>query len=115
MLEKKYSKTNATCRVTFKLTEAEVQSATGVQILGEFNNWNTKSAVNMKAENGIFSAIVELDTGKDYQFKYFTSNNVWLNDTTADGLVDTPEAQNSVVSLPTKKVKKAKAKKGKKK
>lgn len=113
MLEKKYSTTDATCRVTFKLTEEEVQSATSVQILGEFNNWNAKSAVNMKAENGVFSAIVELDTGRDYQFKYFTSNNVWLNDATADGLIDTPDAQNSIVSLPAKKAKGKK--KGKKK
>ena len=61
MLEKKYSTTSATCKVTFKVTEEEVQSATGVQILGEFNNWSPKSAVNMKAENGVFSAIIELD------------------------------------------------------
>lgn len=117
MLTKKYSKTKPTCKVTFTLAKDAIVGAKGVKILGEFNNWNAASGVPMKLSKGEYTAVIELPTGRDYQFRYLGDNGVWENDHAADAYVEVPfNVSNSVVSLteievvPTKTSGKANAK-----
>lgn len=100
MLTKKYSKTKPTCKVTFTLAQDAIQGAKSVKILGEFNNWSEASGVPMKLSKGIYSAVIELPTGRDYQFRYLGDNGNWENDYAADAYVEAPyNVSNSVVSL----------------
>ena len=100
MLKKKYSKSKPTCKVTFALPKEAIQEAIEVKLVGEFNNWNPALGVPMKQTEDKFQAVVELTTGKDYQFRYLADNGIWENDWAADGYVETPYGVcNSVVAL----------------
>ena len=69
------------------------------KLVGEFNDWNVEKAVKMKKTKGIFKATVELETGKEYQFRYIADQENWFNDNEADKYVATPfGVENSVVS-----------------
>ena len=118
MLKKQFSKTKSTCKVTFTLPKEAVNGGKEVKLLGEFNNWNPVEGVAMKASKTEFKTVLELEAGRDYQFRYLIDNNTWENDWNADGYVATPYGvDNSVVTLPATKVaapKKAKATKTRK-
>lgn len=110
MLKKQFSKTKPTCKVTFTIAKEALQGASGVKVLGEFNNWNPALGVPMKLSGKEFKTVIELPTGRDYQFRYLADNGVWENDWAADDYVECPyNVSNSVVSL-TKKTTAAKAK-----
>ena len=103
MLKKQYSKSKPTCKVTFTLPKEAVKGAKSVKVLGEFNNWNPALGVPMKSSGSEFKTVIELPTGRDYQFRYFADNGVWENDWAADSYVEVPfDVCNSVVSLKDK-------------
>jgi len=118
-LKKKFS--DARCRVTFTLPKEATLGASDVKLVGEFNEWNTKNAIKMKPVKSNFEAIVDLPSGRDYQFRYLINGCVWENDWNADNYVSTPfGVDNSVVYVRetkagrtgiTKSTKKATAKK----
>jgi len=100
-LKKQFLKSKPICKVTFELPKEAVAKAKSVKIVGEFNEWNTKQGVPMKAlKNGTFKAVLNLDTGKEYQYRYLIDNNVWENDWAADKYVQSPfGVDNSVVCV----------------
>lgn len=97
MIKKQFLKSKPVCKATFTLPAEAAPEAKTVEILGDFNNW--KEGVKMaKQKNGIFKAIVELETGKEYQFRYLIDGETWENDWEADKYVSTPYGtENSVV------------------
>jgi predicted flap endonuclease-1-like 5' DNA nuclease len=101
MLKKSYSKTKPVCKVTFTLPFEAATNAQDVRILGEFNNWSWENGYRMKADKSEFVTEVELEAGKEYQFRYLIDNHIWENDWAADNYVQiTPFGiYNSVVSL----------------
>lgn len=101
MLKKSYSKTKPVCKVTFTLPVEAAQNAQDVRILGEFNDWSWESGYRMKASKAEFSTEVELEAGKEYQFRYLIDNHIWENDWNADNYVQISPfgVFNSVVSL----------------
>ena len=122
MLKKSYSKTKPVCKVTFTLPVEAANGAKDIRVLGDFNNWSWENGAKMKANKTAFTTAVELEAGKNYQFRYLIDNHVWENDWAADNYVSSPFVgiTNSVVALeevatkaPVKKVvaKKATAKK----
>lgn len=100
MITKQFMKSKPVCKATFTLPVEVAPEAQSVQILGEFNNWNSSEAVEMKKQkNGFFKAVVELETGKEYQFRYLVDGNVWVNDQEADKYVPTQfGTENCVIS-----------------
>ena len=51
-----------------------------------------------KQKDGSFKATVELENGKEFQFRYVVNKETWMNDTAADKYVSTPfGVENSVV------------------
>ncbi len=95
-LKKQFSKSK--CKVTFTLPKQAVEGAKNVKVLGEFNEWDPKTGVKMKAMKNEFKAIVELPVGRDYQFRYLINDTIWENDWNADNYVATPYGvDNSVV------------------
>jgi 1,4-alpha-glucan branching enzyme len=100
-IRKRYYKTKPFCTVTFKLDKAAAESADKASILGEFNNWERTAAPMKKLKDGSFTANVNLDTGRDYQFRYLLDGRIWRNDPEADKFLPTQyhDAENSVVHV----------------
>lgn len=94
-LKKQYLKSKPVCKVTFVLAK---EIANRVNLLGDFNNWNIENIPMKKSKSGDFSVSIDLEKGKEYQFKYLIDGKEWLNDTDADKLVPNEfQSQNSVV------------------
>lgn len=52
-----------------------------------------------RADDGAWSLTLELEPGRDYQYRYRTDTGVWHTDPTADASVPNPYgSDNSVVS-----------------
>ncbi len=100
-ITKQFSKTKPVCKVTFTVEADAIESAKNVALLGEFNNWNLAEATPLKKQkDGSFKAAIELEAGKEYQFRYLLDGSIWSNDWAADKYVPNGiSEENSVVVL----------------
>lgn len=97
-LKKQYMKSKSVCRVTFALAKDIAKTASRVNLAGDFNNWDMESIQMKKSKSGDFSVSVELEKGKEYQFKYLVDSKDWVNDQEADKYVPNEFlGENSVV------------------
>lgn len=99
-IAKQFSKSKPLCKVTFSLAADTVAEAKDVALLGDFNNWQPETLLK-KQKDGSFKTIVELEIGKEYQFRYLLDGTLWTNDNTADKFVSNGISadQNCVVVL----------------
>lgn len=97
MLNKQYLKTKPVCKVTFTLPEQI--KAENAFIVGDFNNWDEKSTPMKRVKkNSQFTIVLELEKGREYQFRYLVNGTDWHNDWNADKYVPNPfSGDNSVV------------------
>ena len=101
MLKKQFAKSKPTCKVTFTLPKEAVNGGKEVKLLGDFNDWNWENGYPMKASKNEFKTVVELEAGREYQFRYLIDNTSWENDWAADNYMPTPfGVENSVVAIP---------------
>ena len=102
-LVKKNSKTDNICKVTFSLPAQSAGDAKEVHIAGDFNAWDTAdSAYKLtKKKDDSWSLTLDLEKGREYQFRYLVNGNRWENDWAADKYVPAPNTheENSVVIL----------------
>jgi 1,4-alpha-glucan branching enzyme len=100
-LKKQYLTSKPVCKVTFKLSKDEANSAKAAYVVGEFNNWETTATPMNKTTAGSFSVTVDLDCEKEIQYKYLLNSDTWINDPAADKYVYVPEvgSDNSVVVI----------------
>lgn len=100
-IKKSFNSAKGTYKVTFTLPAEATNGSKNVVVLGDFNNWESAKALNMKAGKGDFSASVDLAPGT-YEFRYLIDNLVWENDYQADNYVSSPfpGINNSVIFLP---------------
>ncbi len=97
-LQKQFLESKNAYKVTFSLPEKATNGAKEVKVLGDFNNWELEKGIRMKAKNGEFRASVELEPGKEYQFRYLLDDNIWENDWEADKYIPSPYGvENSVI------------------
>lgn len=97
--KKTFLKSKPVCKVAFRLEAAEAEGAKSVQLLGDFNNWDKSAEPMTLLKSNDFTATLELETGKEYQFRYFIDGSIWKNDSQADALVaNSFGEENSVVS-----------------
>ena len=96
-----YLKTKPLCKVTFTLPAHRGISAEQVALLGEFNDWDPAALPMKKSKIGDFTATVNLEKNKEYQFRYLINGGTWLNDEAADCYQPSPVSydNNSVVRL----------------
>ena len=73
--------------------------AESVYIVGDFNNWDISANPMTKTKNGDYTAILDLETGKEYQFRYLIDESIWENDWNADRYIKScyGDCDNSVV------------------
>ena len=111
-LNKKFSKDNTKCEVTFTLPKESTQGGKEVLLVGEFNDWNPAEGIALVAEKGEYKTVLKLETNKRYEYRYLVDGHMWTNDATPDAFVDNPFGTvNSVVELSAPITKKT-AKKG---
>ncbi len=98
-IKKQYLKRTPLCKVTFRLSKKQAKSAKTVHLVGEFNRWNVSSTPMRKLRKGAFHAVIDLEKGREYQFRYLLDGTEWINESNADRYVPTPyeDASNSVV------------------
>ena len=104
MLKKEILKSKSMAKVTFTLPKEAIAGAKEVRVLGEFNNWDWAAAPVMKTGKTKYTATIQLEAGKTYEFRYLADNGVWANDWAADNYVPAPyNVDNSVVVVPAAK------------
>lgn len=97
MLKKEYPKSKAVCKVTF-YTPAAIEAET-IHLVGDFNEWDEQNQPMQKLKDGRFKLTLELEKGREYQFRYLVNSNEWHNDWEADKYVPNPfSGDNSVVT-----------------
>lgn len=98
-LKKQYLKNKPICKVTFKLSKEAVGTARTAHLVGEFNGWDVYRTPMKKLKDGTFTVTLDLDVGREYQFRYLIDETVWENDWNADKYVPAPfgNCENSVV------------------
>jgi 1,4-alpha-glucan branching enzyme len=85
MVRKNYSRTGATCRVTFDLPAiGEIEKAS---LCGDFNEWNPNANPMKRRKGGRYSTTISLKSGQSYRFKYLLDGRSWENDWNADRYV----------------------------
>ncbi len=100
-IRKEYLKSRKACKVTFRLPKIAAADAKSVCIVGDFNNWNLYANPMKKLKNGSYTVTLELEPGREYQFRYLIDGSNWENDWNADKYVKGPygDSENSVVCL----------------
>jgi 1,4-alpha-glucan branching enzyme len=97
-LIKKYHEKKSVCKVTFELANDISKLAGQVFLAGDFNNWDIENLPMKKHKSGEFTISLDLEKGREYQFKYFVEGGTWLNDAEADKYVPNEfQGENSVV------------------
>ena len=99
-IKKQFLKSKPVCKVTLSVPKSISNGAKKIQVVGEFNDWNTKATPMEQLKNGTFKAILDLETGKKYEFKYLIDGEIWENDDYADDYIRNEfDTMNSVVNL----------------
>ncbi len=84
--------------VTFTLPP-EINAQTAC-LCGDFNDWDETLHLMKRAEDGGFSLTIKLQTGQQYQFRYFIDQTRWENDWAADSyMANLFGSDNSVVEV----------------
>jgi len=98
MLKKIQSGQTGKAKVTFVLSSQS--DADHIHVTGDFNDWQASTPMR-RQKDGSFRATVELEPGREYQFRYLVDGNSWVNDEAADAYYPNPfGADNSVVRTP---------------
>ena len=98
-LIKKYLKTKPVSKVTFRLPREVAASVDQACLVGEFNDWNPRATSMQKLKSGEFKVTLDLEVGREYQYRYLLDGRTWTNDDAADRYVPAgvPGEENSVV------------------
>ena len=99
-LKKQMLKSKPVCKVTFRVSKEMAAGADAVTVVGDFNNWDPIETPLNKLKSGEFTAVVELESGKSYEFRYLVGGASWYNDPEADGYAaNSFGGENSVLSV----------------
>jgi 1,4-alpha-glucan branching enzyme len=99
-IEKKFLKAKPVCKVKFSLSGEQYNNASSILLVGDFNNWQIGETPLKKAKTGVWSVSLDLEAGKDHQFRYLIDGTNWENDPEADKFIPSGlGSENSVISL----------------
>ncbi len=99
-IEKKLLKAKPICKVKFSLSGDQYNSTSSILLVGDFNNWQMGETPLKKAKTSVWSVSLDLETGKEYQFRYLIDGTNWENDPEADKFVPSGlGSENSVLVL----------------
>jgi len=100
-VKKQYIKSSGLCKCTFRLPKAAAANAQKVALVGDFNEWEKDGVPMKKLKSGEFKVDVELEPGRQYEFRYLIDEESWENDWDADAYVPKPAffVENSMIAL----------------
>ncbi len=99
-IKKQFLKSKPVCKVSFKVSKELSNGASKVNLSGDFNNWSETSDEFNALKDGSFSLSVDLETGREYQFRYLLDGTNWVNDEAADRYQNSGfNSMNSVIVL----------------
>jgi 1,4-alpha-glucan branching enzyme len=98
-VSKKYLKSRPVSKVTFRLRPDAAAEIDQACLVGEFNGWDPQAARMQKLKSGEFKITLDLEVGREYQYRYLLDGSVWANDDGADRYAPSglPGTENSVV------------------
>lgn len=98
MINKAYTKTGRSCRITFELpADTGAQTAS---LVGDFNDWDNLAHPMKRKKDGSFSATISAKPGNRYHFRYLLDGERWVNDPDADEHVPNPYgSEDSVIAV----------------
>ena len=98
-IKRQYLRSRKTCKVTFRLPRIAAKDAKSVFVVGDFNNWNIHANPMKRLRNGEYTTRLELEPGREYEFRYLIDEFKWENDWNADKYIKSPyeDSDNSVV------------------
>lgn len=101
LIKKNSKKVPNSCKVTFRLPKEALNGAKSVNLVGDFNNWSKEDTPMKPSKSGDYKALLTLEKGKSYQFRYLLDGETWENDWAADEYAPSPfqGVENSVVEL----------------
>ncbi len=92
----KHKRKNDKARVTFSMPA--IEGCQQLCLVGDFNEWNETATPMEQAADGTWSATLELEPGREYQYRYLADGQTWHNDWAADAYVPNPYgSDNSLV------------------
>ncbi|MBN2688443.1 MAG: isoamylase early set domain-containing protein [Deltaproteobacteria bacterium] len=99
IIKKQFLKNRPVCKVTFGLSGEMTNGAAAAHLVGDFNNWARTATPMKQMKDGSFTVTIDLEKGREYQFRYLINENQWENAWNADRYVPTPfgDSENSVV------------------
>jgi len=83
MLKRRLVRGSDEVKVSFVLDQKDTRLPASV--VGDFNGWSPGVDLFVKRSNGTASAVVALQQGHTYRFRYRSGAGEWFNDEAADG------------------------------
>ncbi len=83
-LAKKNVKNKPVCKVTFEMDKTQVPTGKKVFVVGDFNDWDHQANQLKAKKNGALGVTLDLETGREYQFRYLIGEDQWENEPHAD-------------------------------
>jgi 1,4-alpha-glucan branching enzyme len=97
-IQKSTKRKNRKVRVTFAMPA--INGCDCLYLVGKFNECNESVYRMQCADDGLWSLVLELEPGRDYQYRYRTDKGVWHNDPVANVYIPNPDGSvNSVVRI----------------
>lgn len=91
-----------TINIKFTLPAEAVEGASEAILLGDFNNWNPDYAPRLeKQEDGSYNAVLLLEVGQTYQYRFLLDGSRWVNDYNAQNYWLVPDLyiDNCVITV----------------
>ena len=92
-----------TKKITFTLPAEAVAEATEGLLLGDFNAWNIEEGIALKKQkDGSLKAVVALEPGKTYQYRFLLNDGRWVNDYNAQDYTPVSgfHVENCLITVP---------------
>ena len=101
-------------QVTFRMPP--IPGAETLHLCGEFNGWSETANPMKREPDGSWSAVLSLEGGKSYMFRYRDNSGDWHNDWGADAYVPNQfGSENSVLDLAAQEITSGEAQGGERK
>lgn len=101
-IKKQFLKNKTECKVTFKFEGQENLKPETVKVVGDFNNWDEDTTPMKALKGGVFTHTINLESDKQYQFRYLVNDCEWYNDEEADDYANAGlgnQEHNSILKL----------------
>jgi 1,4-alpha-glucan branching enzyme len=95
-IQKSTKRKDSKVRVTF--TMPAIDGCSCLYLVGRFNEWNESVYRLQRADDGTWSLTLELESGREFPYRFRTNDGTWLNDPSAPHALHPFGSENSLVN-----------------